>query len=179
MSKNILILSSSPRRGGNSDLLCDAFLRGAQESGNRVEKIFLADKKINYCNGCDICSHTGKPCPQKDDAAEVIDKMTRADVLVLATPVYFYAMSAQLKTLIDRCCGRYAEMGDKNFYLLASAAEEGGELAQHVFDNIQGFLDCLDNPVVKGKLLCGGVWHKGEIKGNQALKEAYEMGMSV
>lgn len=179
MSKKVLIISSSPRRGGNSDLLCDEFLRGSQEAGNKVEKIFLADKKINYCNGCDICSSTGKPCPQKDDAVEVIEKMAGADVLVLATPVYFYAMSAQLKTLIDRCCGRYVEMGNKVFYLIASAAEKDGELAQHAFDNIQGFLDCLDNPVVKGKLLCGGVWHKAEIKGNPALKKAYEMGKSV
>jgi multimeric flavodoxin WrbA len=179
MVKNILIISSSPRRGGNSDTLCNEFLRGAQEAGNTVEKIFLADKNIHFCNGCDLCSSTGKPCPQKDDAAEVIEKMVQADVLVLATPVYFYAMSAQLKTLLDRCCGRYTEIGNKDFYLLASAAENGGERVQHVFDNIQGFLDCLENPTVKGKLLCGGVWHKGEIKGNPALKEAYEMGKSV
>lgn len=179
MTKNVLIISSSPRRGGNSDLLCNEFLRGAQETGNTAEKIFLADKDIHFCNGCDLCSTTDKPCPQKDDAAEVIEKMTRADVIVLATPVYFYAMSAQLKTLIDRCCRRYTEMSGKEFYLLATAAEKGGELTRHVFDNLQGFLDCLENPVVKGSLLCGGVWHKGEIKGNAALVEAYEMGKGI
>ena len=68
MSKNILILSSSPRRGGNSDTLCDEFMRGAIESGNQVEKIFLRDKNIHPCTGCSVCSRYKKPCPQKDDA---------------------------------------------------------------------------------------------------------------
>ena len=75
MNKNVLILSSSPRRGGNSDRLCDAFLQGCKDAGHTVEKIFLKDKHINYCTGCGICSMYGKPCPQKDDAAEVIEKM--------------------------------------------------------------------------------------------------------
>lgn len=115
MAKKVLILSSSPRRGGNSDTLCDEFMRGAMESGNEVEKIFLRDKIINYCTGCSTCSRYNKPCPQKDDTAEILEKMIRADVIVMATPVYFYTMSAQMKTLIDRCCGRYTEMGNKEF----------------------------------------------------------------
>lgn len=160
-------------------MLCDEFLKGAREGGNTVEKIFLADKKINYCNGCDLCSSTGKPCPQNDDAADIIEKMVQSDVIAFASPVYFYAMSAQLKTLIDRCCGRYAEMADKEFYLIASAAEKDKTLPEHIFDNIQGFLDCLDNPTVKGRILALDVWHKGEIVGNPILKEAYEMGKNV
>ena len=104
MSKKVLILSSSPRRNGNSDLLCNEFMRGAAEAGHQVEKIFLKDKHINYCTGCSVCSMYGKPCPQKDDAAEVVEKMIAADVIVMATPVYFYTMSAQMKTLIDRFC---------------------------------------------------------------------------
>ena len=109
MAKKVLILSSSPRRGGNSDTLCDEFMRGATESDHEVEKIFLRDKTIHYCTGCSTCSLYQKPCPQKDDAAEIIEKMVNADVIVMATPVYFYTMSAQMKTLIDRCCGRYTE----------------------------------------------------------------------
>mgnify|MGYP000031315987 CR=1 FL=1 len=79
MSKKVLILSSSPRRNGNSDLLCNEFMRGAAEAGHQVEKIFLKDKHINYCTGCSVCSMYGKPCPQKDDAAEVVEKMIAAD----------------------------------------------------------------------------------------------------
>lgn len=119
MAKKVLILSSSPRRGGNSDTLCDEFMRGAVESGNHVEKIFLRDKTIHPCLGCSVCSLHKKPCPQKDDAAEVIGKMLEADVIVMATPVYFYAMSAQMKTLIDRCCGPYTEMKNKEFSLVS------------------------------------------------------------
>lgn len=78
MSKKVLILSSSPRRGGNSDTLCDEFMRGATEAGNEVKKVFLRDKTIHYCTGCGVCSQYKKPCPQKDDAAEIIEKMLSA-----------------------------------------------------------------------------------------------------
>jgi multimeric flavodoxin WrbA len=107
------VLSSSPRRGGNSDLLCDQFINGSREAGQITEKIFLKDKKINYCTGCGICIDRGKSCPRKDDMAEVLKKMIAADVIVMATPVYFYTMSAQMRTLIDRTCARYTEINNK------------------------------------------------------------------
>jgi len=179
MKKRVLILSSSPRRGGNSDTLCDEFMRGAEEAGNEVEKIFLRDKTIHYCTGCSTCSLHGKPCPQKDDAAEVICKMLVADVIVMATPVYFYTMSAQMKTLIDRCCGLYTQMRDKEFYFIVTAAEDDKEKMMRTIDTFQGFLDCLENPTIKGCVFGLGVWHIGEIKGNPAMQEAYNMGLSV
>lgn len=181
MSKRVLILSSSPRRGGNSDTLCDEFLRGAVQAGNHAEKIFLRDKTIHYCTGCSTCSLHGKPCPQKDDAAEVIDKMLEADVIVLATPIYFYAMSAQLKTLLDRCCGPYVKMNNKEFYFIATGAagEEDRRNLERTFDNLMGFIECLENPVVRGKILATDVWHTGEINGHPAMKEAYEMGKKI
>lgn len=181
MTKKVLIISSSPRRGGNTDRLCDEFMRGVAETGCVVEKVFLRDKTIHFCTGCGTCSLRGKPCPQKDDAAEVIEKMVAADVIVLATPVYFYAMSAQMKMLIDRCCGLYTEMRNKVFYFIAAGAEgeDESEKLVHTFDNLMGFLDCLENPVVRGKILATGVWHVGEIAGNPALAEAYEMGRSL
>ena len=101
MSKNILILSGSPRRGGNSDILCDRFMEGARESGHRAEKVFLRDKNIGYCIGCEACHQNNGVCVQKDDMAEILGKMIAADVIVMATPVYFYTMDAQMKTLID------------------------------------------------------------------------------
>lgn len=176
MSKNILILSSSPRRGGNSDTLCDAFVRGARDAGHTVEKVFLRDYNIHPCLGCGTCNGNRKPCPQKDDAAKVIARMLAADTIVLATPVYFYAMSAQLKTLIDRCCGPYTEMRNKEFYFLATAAEDDASIMDRIAANLMGFLDCLEAPVLKGKLFCGGVWKMHEIDGNLILARAYEMG---
>ena len=178
MSKKVLILSSSPRRGGNSDTLCDEFLRGAQEAGHEVEKIFLKDKTIHYCTGCGVCNE-GKPCPQKDDAPEIVRKMVAADVIVLATPVYFYTMSAQMKTLIDRCCAGYLEIRDKEFYFIVAAAETSVAAMERTIDGFRGFLDCLDNPTDKGIVYGLGVWHTGEINGNPAMQEAYEMGKSI
>ena len=146
MSKKVLMLSSSPRQGGNSDVLCDEFMKGALEVGNEVEKIFLKDKQINYCTGCSVCSMYGKPCPQKDDAAEVVEKMIAADVIVMATPVYFYTMCAQMKTLIDRCCARYLEIKDKEFYFIVAAAESEIRMMERTIDGFRGFLDCLEGP---------------------------------
>ena len=179
MTKKVLILSSSPRRGGNSDTLCNEFMRGAIESGNEAEKIFLRDKTIHYCTGCSTCSLHGKPCPQKDDAAEIIEKMVAADVIVMATPVYFYTMSAQMKTLIDRCCGLYTEMKNKEFYFIVTAAEDDRKLMERTVDTFQGFLDCLENPTIKGVVYGTGVWHVGEIKDKTDLREAYEMGKEI
>lgn len=176
MAKKILILSSSPRRGGNSDTLCDQFMRGALEAGNQVEKIFLKDKQINYCTGCSVCSMYGKPCPQQDDAAELVEKMIEADVIVLATPVYFYTMSAQMKTFIDRCCARYLEIKNKEFYFIIAAAETSIPMMERTIDGFRGFLDCLEGPVEKGVIYGVGAWKTGEIEGTPAMMEAYEAG---
>ena len=124
MKKRILLLSSSPRRHGNSDRLCDEFLRGAREAGHDAEKISLRDCRIGYCTGCGVCYDT-RTCPQRDDAAQIVGKMIAADVIVLATPVYFYTMSAQMKTLIDRCCARYTEMTGKEFYRGGGRRQQG------------------------------------------------------
>lgn len=177
--KNILILSSSPRRGGNSDTLCNEFLRGAGDAGHTVEKIFLKDKTINYCTGCSTCSMHGKPCPQKDDMPAILDKMLAADVIVMATPVYFYTMSAQMKTLIDRCCGLYTQMTGKEFYFIVTAAEDEQAKMERTIDTFQGFLDCLEDAKIKGVVYGLGVWHVGDIKGHHALNEAYTMGKTI
>lgn len=108
MDKKVLIISSSPREGGNSDTLCDQFGKGAKEAGHFVDKIRLAQMKIEYCSACYACKKTGH-CAKQDDMAQVIDKMREADVIVLATPVYFYTMCAQMKTMIDRHSGRRTE----------------------------------------------------------------------
>ncbi len=176
MKKRILILSSTPRRHGNSDRLCDEFLRGAQEAGHDVEKVFLKDKRIGYCTGCGVCYNGAKPCSQRDDAAEIVGKMVEADVIVLATPVYFYTMSAQMKTLIDRCCARYTEMTDKEFYFIVTAADDSIPAMERTLEGFRGFLDCLDNPRECGVVYGVGAWNVGEIEGKPAVKQAYEAG---
>ena len=178
MCKKVLVLSSSPRKGGNSDTLCDQFIKGAQESGDDVEKIYLRNKRINYCTGCGTCN-LQKPCPQKDDAAEVIDKMVKADVIVLATPVYFYTMSAQMKTLIDRSCARYTEISNKDFYFIATMAETEANRIERTFESLRGFTDSLEGPREKGTIAAIGVWQKGEVNDKPYMQQAYEMGKAI
>ena len=99
--KNVLIISTSLRGGSNSELLAKECAKGAEEAGNRVELLSLKGKKIQYCIGCLACIKTGK-CVQKDDAPEIMEKLHQADVLVFATPIYYYEMCGQMKTLLDR-----------------------------------------------------------------------------
>ena len=114
MSKKVLILSGSPRKGGNSDILCDEFLRGAQDAGHKAEKIRVAEKKVAPCSGCYYCSTHGGACVHKDDMADILQKMIDADVIVLASPVYFYSINAQLKAVIDRTVARWQEVKTKS-----------------------------------------------------------------
>ena len=99
--KKVLILSGSPRKDGNSDLLCSEFMRGAQESGNEVQKIFVRSKKIVPCNACYYCRDHGGKCALNDDMSEILDAMQAADVIVMASPVYFYSIDAQMKIIIE------------------------------------------------------------------------------
>lgn len=179
MSKKVLVLSASPRKGGNSDLLCDQFIQGAQEAGNQAEKIFLRDIKISPCVACDACYGNGGVCVLKDGMTEILEKMVSADVIVMATPVYFYTMNAQMKMLIDRTVPRYTEITDKEFYFIATAADEKQQALERTIDGFRGFTDCLDGAVEKGVVYGTGVWKKGEIKGSLAMQQAYEMGKNV
>ena len=174
--KNILIISASPRKAGNSDLLCDQFLKGAQEAGHQVEKINLNSQKINFCFGCGVCNNT-HVCVQKDDMKPLLDKMVAADVIVLATPVYFYSMDGQLKTLIDRCVPRYTEMTNKDFYFILTAADTEAKNLSRTVEALRGFTqDCLEGANEKGIVYGIGAWQKGDIKNTPAFEEAYQMG---
>ena len=175
--KNILILGGSPRKGGNSNLLCDEFMRGALEAGHTAEKIYVHDGKIGTCRACYGCRGTAN-CVQKDDMAGLLDKMVAADVIVLATPVYFYSMDGRLKTMIDRTLPRYTEIADKDFYFIATAAA-GKRAMVRTMDALRGFTDCLPGADVKGLIYGEGVYQKGEVKGTKAMQEAFEMGRNA
>lgn len=176
MNKKVLLLSASPRKGGNSDTLCDEFLRGANDAGHVAEKIFLREKRIGYCTGCGICNNTHQ-CVQKDDMADLLDRMVRADIIVMATPVYFYTMDAQMKTLIDRTVPRYTEIANKDFYFIVTAADTDERMLERTIDGFRGFTnDCLQNAHERGIIYATGVWNPGEISGHPAMKQAYEMG---
>ena len=177
--KKVLILSGSPRKGGNSDTLCDEFMRGAKEAGNEVEKIRVSEKKIAYCRGCYYCQKSGGVCAIKDDMAEILQKMIDADVIVLASPVYFYSIDAQLKTVIDRTVARWPEVKNKEFYYIATSADEDRKSQERTIECFRGYADCVEGAVEKGVIYATGVYQIGEIKNSPALKEAYETGLKV
>ena len=179
MSKKVLILSGSPRKGGNSDLLCDEFLRGAQESGNQVEKVFLRSKKVAPCNACYYCKNSGGKCAIPDDMAEILDKMRAADVIVMASPVYFYSIGAQMKAVIDRSVARWTNIPNKEFYYIMTAAEDSDTVMDCTLECFRGFAACLDGAQEKGVIYGKGVYEAGAIKGLPAMREAYEMGKQV
>lgn len=174
MRKKVLVLSGSPRKNGNSDMLCDAFIKGAENSGHLAEKILIQNKKISPCLACYGCRNTHL-CVQKDDMRDILEKMVQADVIVLATPVYFYSLSGQLKTLIDRTLPQYTQIANKDFYYMATAAA-GKKSMERTMDALRGFTDCLPNANIKGYVYGAGVYEKGEVENTSYLKLAYDMG---
>lgn len=178
MAKRVLILSGSPRKGGNSDLLCDEFAKGATEAGNIVEKIRVAEKKVSYCRACYACKQGGI-CAIDDDMAQILQKMIDADVIVLASPVYFYSIDAQLKAVIDRSVARWTEVKDKQFYYIMTAADNDVEAMQTTLACFRGYADCVEGAKEMGVIYGIGVYQKGEIKGSPCMQQAYEMGKSV
>ena len=179
MSKNVLILSGSPRRGGNSDLLCEEFMRGAAYAGNQVEKIFLRSKKIGYCNACYYCKQSGGICAIKDDMAEILSKMHQADVIVLASPVYFYSIDAQMKTVIDRTVAQWTQIKNKEFYYIMTAAEDSRHAMDCTLECFRGLAACLSGSREMGVIYGTGVYEAGAVKDTPAMKEAFEAGKSI
>jgi len=177
--KNVLILSGSPRKGGNSDMLCDQFLAGAREVGHQVEKIRLAEQDINYCTGCGACFEKKMLCSQQDDMAGVLEKMVAADVIVMATPVYFYTMCGQMKTLIDRTCPGYTHLKDKDFYFILTAADTDLAAMERTVEGFRGFTSCLTRAHEKGVVYGVGAWNVGEIKQSPAMRLAFDMGKNA
>jgi multimeric flavodoxin WrbA len=177
MGKNVLVISGSPRKNGNTSMLCESFCKGAAEAGNSVEMISLAGKEIAFCTACYACHNGG--CPKKDDAPEIVEKMLKADVIVLGTPVYFYTMSAQLKALIDRSVMVYPKIEKKEFYFLMAMADTEEENFTGTIEALRGFVACCENSVERGIITAPGVYEAGEIAGHPALVKAYEAGKGI
>ena len=174
-----MILSGSPRKGGNSDILCDEFAQGAQEAGNEVEKIRVASNNIHPCSACYYCRDHGGACVYKDDMAEILQKMIDADVLVLASPVYFYSIDAQLKAVIDRTVARWLEVKNKEFYYIVTMADEPRQSADTTLACFRGYAECVEGAVEKGVIIGSGVYEPGNVKNTPAMEQAYKMGKNV
>ena len=179
MSKKVLILSSSPRKGGNSETLAAAFAKGAEDAGNRVEIVYLREKQYGFCKGCFACLNLGH-CVIQDDAVEIAAKMHDADVLVFATPVYYYSVSGQLKTMLDRTNPLFGtDYAFTKAYLLATAAEDEPETVEGTEKAVQGWVDCFERCQLVETVFAGGVNEIGEINGHPALERAYRVGKEI
>lgn len=179
MMKKVLILSGSPRAKGNSDMLCDEFMCGAVEAGHEVEKIRVAAKKIGFCSACYYCRDHGGVCAKQDDMTEVLQKMLAADVIVMASPVYFYSVDAQMKALIDRTVARWLEFDGKEFYYIMSSAEDTDCVMDTTLACFRGMAECFKHSVERGVIYGKGVYEKGEIQSSPVMQQAYEMGKGV
>ncbi|MDO4383875.1 MAG: flavodoxin family protein, partial [Eubacteriales bacterium] len=150
MAKKILIISTSLRGGSNSEILAKECQRGAEEAGNEVEFISLKGKEIKYCVGCLSCLKTGG-CVHKDDVAEIMEKVQGAEVIVFATPIYYYEMSGQMKTLLDRLNPLFAkDYSFRDIYMIATAAEEHEGTFDKAYNGLQGWVDCFEKATLKG-----------------------------
>lgn len=179
MRKNILVISTSPRRGGNSETLADAFLRGAEEAGHSVEKVCLYDKTIGFCKGCLACQKSHR-CVIQDDADTLAQKMGQADVLVFATPIYYYEMSGQMKTMLDRANPLYdSDYRFREVYLLAAAADTEERTVDGAVKGLSGWVECFPKARLAGTVFAGGVDARGAIGGHPALERAFAMGKAV
>ena len=177
---NVLVITTSLRARSNSDILAEQLIAGAKEAGHSVGLISLKGKEIRFCIGCLACQKTQR-CIQKDDAPGIADKVLNADTLVFVTPIYYYEMSGQMKTLLDRLNPRYsADYRFRNSYMLSTAAEDEAFVPEKAVSGLQGWVDCFEKAELSGSLFCGGLSDSGEASGAEKhLKAAFDFGRSL
>ena len=179
MSKKILVISTSLREHSNSKTLAEAFAAGAASAGHEVELVSLRDKQISFCRGCFACLRLGR-CVIKDDAPAIVEKMHDADVIAFASPIYYYEMSGQMKTLLDRATSLFdSDYAFKEAYLLTAAAEKEEQVPERAVSGLGGWVECFPRASLAGTVFAGGVTGQGEIEGHPALKQAYDMGAGI
>ncbi len=180
MSKKVLIISTSLRGGSNSEILAKECEKGAKAAGHDVEYISLKGKTIKYCIGCLSCQTKGA-CVLKDDVAEIMDKVKDAEVIVFATPIYYYEMCGQMKTLLDRLNPLYpTDYKFRDIYMIATAAEDEDYTFEKAYSGLEGWVDCFEKAALKGLLAGGGIDGSNDAaKHEDVMKKAYELGMSL
>ena len=179
MSK-VLVITTSLRARSNSDRLAEELVRGAKDAGHDVECISLKNKDIRFCIGCLACQKTQK-CIIKDDAVEIAEKVKNADTLVFVTPIYYYEMSGQMKTLLDRMNPLYpSDYNFRNVYMLSTATEDEDYVPEKAVSGLQGWVDCFERAELADSLFCGGISDAGEADGKQEEQhEAYRFGKAL
>jgi len=185
MIKHILLISASPRVGGNSDLLCDELAKGIVSNGNTYEKMNLAKMNIKPCLACNVCQGNEGNCVQKDDMSKIIEAYKRVDAVVFATPLYFFNINAQLKIIMDRTYCEY-QYGNEyvkfSFHKTAFIATCGRDSEVSFDTAIRGYkeyIKCLHDVTDVGMVLATSVLNKGDVVESKFMKEAYELGKKL
>lgn len=174
----VVIITSSFREQSNSTSLAEAFKEGAEESGNEVELISLKKNRVAPCIGCNYCQVHGE-CTMKDKLNEILDKVIATDVLVFASPTYYYSVSGTLKNFIDRTYAKLSKIKNKEFYYIGSSADPSKASIDGALQTIDGFLRCLDNVTLKGVIYGTNLTDVGDAKYSDSLKESYNMGKEI
>ena len=180
MSKKVLVISTSLRKNSNSEKLAEAFASGAEDAGNVVEFLSLKDKTIAFCEGCMACHKLGR-CVIDDDANMIARKMYEAEVIAFATPIYYYEMSGQMKTMIDRANSLYdSDYKFTDIYMLTTAAEDEPEVPNRAIGGLTGWIDCFDGVILKDVIKGVGCNEIGDINNKkELLNKAYEIGNKI
>ncbi len=175
----VLALTGSPRTGGNSDILTDRFLKGAEEAGHETRKISLAKAGISPCTACGHCLQNNGQCVFSDDMEKIEDEIMSSDVVVLSTPVYYYSVSRQMKIFIDRTYNRFRDFAGKKFYYILTSADRSHKCIDDAVVALHGFVRCVPDSTECGVIYGCGAGDKGDVKSSPALKEAYEAGKNL
>ena len=179
--KKVLLLMGSSRKHGNCDRLSDEFLRGAREAGCQVEKIYLKEKNINHCLGCGACQKNGGHCVQQDDMIEIYEKWLTADVVALASPVYFYTWSSLMKTVIDRSFAIEQQVKNTKFYLISAGAAPSETYMTLMLESFRHYIGCFraDGNTEGGHVIGLGTNLPGDVENTPAMEQAFRLGLGI
>lgn len=177
--KRVLVISSSSRRGGNTDLLCDEFVRGAVEAGGQVEKVFLADIQLDFLSG--VGANKPRDVSRDSDTGRLIEQFLAADVVCLASPTYYMNVNDRMKTFIDATYLAWGDerMGNKEYYYITACAQNSVETAEWCLNGFRGFVMCTDNPTERGYITAVALGRAGAVADTPYMQQAYELGKTI
>lgn len=177
----ILILHGSARTNGVTGKLAKEFANGAQNAGHNVSKIELKEKMINDCMGCGVCQKNNGKCVQQDDMTEIYRKMLEADVIVFASPIYFYTWTSMMKRALDRTFAVQSLLSNKKFFLISSGAAPEEKYMQTMFDSYHQCISCFrgEGNVDAGYVMAYGMNSPEDVASTDYLKQAYDMGNKI
>lgn len=173
----IVVLKGSPRKSGNSNWLADRLIKGAAEAGHEIVEFDCTRHKVGGCLACNACGMNG-PCVQKDDFTSLREELLAADAIVLSSPIYYFGVSAQLKTVIDRFYSINAVIGGKKSVFIATMGNPDVQVcasAKAMYEKMVVYLgweDC-------GQIIVPGVWAAGDIQQTAYGQQAYELGYNL